>query len=85
MYPESDQTVLELKVTAQRFCKRHRIDIGQSRLKRIVLKTVKRMEREADRLTRIEIITPDGYKFIDYTDPTGESAVRNVMREVAFG
>ncbi|RAV34878.1 hypothetical protein [Corynebacterium heidelbergense] len=80
-----DQTVLELKTTAQHYCKRHRIDINQHRLKRIVLKVVKRMEREADRLTRIEIITPDGYRCIDYSDPTGESAVRNIMREAIAG
>lgn len=80
-----DQTVLELKTTALFYCKSNRININRNRLTRIVLKVVKRMEREADRLTRIEIITPDGYKFIDYADPTGESAVRNIMREAAFG
>lgn len=85
MSAEPNKTVFELKVSARRFCKSNRIDINERRLTRIVLKVVKRMEREADRLTRIEIITPDGYRCIDYSDPTGESAVRNIMREAISG
>ena len=77
--------VFELKVSAQAFCRRHKIEIGQSRLMRIVRKVVRRAEHEQRRLERVEITTPDGYKFIDYQDPTGESAVRNIMREIVAG
>ena len=77
--------VFELKLTAQAFCRRNKIDIGQPRLMRIIRKVVKRAEHEQRRLERVEITTPDGYSFIDYQDPTGESAVRNIMREVVAG
>ena len=61
------------------------IHIGHTRLRRIVQKTIRRMEHEQKRFERMEITTPDGYSFIDYQDPTGESAVRNIMREVVAG
>ena len=77
--------VFELKLTAQAFCRRNKIDIGQPRLTRIIRKVIKRAEHEQKRLERVEITTPDGYSFIDYQDPTGESAVRNIMREVVAG
>lgn len=77
--------VFELKLSAQAFCRRHKIDINQRRLMRIIRKVVKRAEHEQRRLERVEITTPDGYSFIDYQDPTGESAVRNIMREVVAG
>ena len=77
--------VFELKLTAQAFCRRNKIDIGQPRLTRIIRKVIKRAEHEQRRLERVEITTPDGYRFIDYQDPTGESAVRNIMREVVAG
>ena len=77
--------VFELKLTAQAFCRRNKIDIGQPRLMRIIRKVIKRAEHEQRRLERMEITTPDGYSFIDYQDPTGESAVRNIMREVVAG
>ena len=78
-------TVFELKVSARKFCKRNRIDINEHRLMRIIRKVIKRAEHEQRRLERVEITTPDGYSFIDYQDPTGESAVRNIMREVVAG
>ncbi|WP_426716490.1 hypothetical protein ACEN19_11090 [Corynebacterium auriscanis] len=74
--------VFELKVSARKFCRQNRIEINEYRLKRIVKKFVARMEHEQRRLEQIEITTPDGYRFIDYRDPTGESAVRNIMREI---
>lgn len=74
--------VFELKLSAQAFCRRNKIEIGQSRLMRIVRKVIKRAEHERRRLERMEITTPDGYSFIDYRDPTGESAVQNIMREL---
>src|SRR5699024_1675745 len=77
--------VFELKVSARKFCKRNRIDINEHRLMRIIRKVIKRAEHEQRRLERVEITTPDGYSFIDYQDPTGESAVRNIMREVVAG
>ena len=77
--------VFELKLSAQAFCRRNKIEINQNRLMRIVRKVVRRAEHEQRRLERVEITTPDGYKFIDYQDPTGESAVRNIMREVVAG
>ena len=77
--------VFELKLSAQAFCRRNKIEINQRRLMRIVRKVVRRAEHEQRRLERVEITTPDGYSFIDYQDPTGESAVRNIMREVVAG
>ena len=77
--------VFELKVSAQAFCRRNKIEINRNRLMRIVRKVVRRAEHEQRRLERVEITTPDGYSFIDYQDPTGESAVRNIMREVVAG
>ena len=77
--------VFELKVSAQAFCRRNKIEINRNRLMRIVRKVVRRAEHEQKRLERVEITTPDGYKLIDYQDPTGESAVRNIMREIVAG
>lgn len=74
--------VFELKTSARDFCLRHKIDIGERKLTRMVVKVIKRAEHERKRLERMEITTPDGYSFIDYQDPTGESAVRNIMREI---
>ena len=77
-----NESVFDLKVSAQKFCKRMKINISQDSLTRIVLKTRKRMEHEQRRLERMEITTTDGFSFIDYKDPTGESAVQNIMREI---
>lgn len=66
-------------------CREYGIGIGEQRLKRIILKVVKRMERERARLERVEFMTSDDVRVIDYQDPTGESAVRNVMRMVVSG
>lgn len=76
---------LQLTISAKEFCEGAGIQIGHTRLRRIVQKTIRRMEHEQKRFERMEITTPDGYKFIDYQDPTGESAVRNIMREVVAG
>ena len=73
---------LQLTISAKEFCAANGIHIGHTRLRRIVQKTIRRMEHERRRLERMEITTPDGYSFIDYRDPTGESAVRNIMREI---
>ena len=77
-----DQEVFELKLSAQKFCRRYKIEVSQYRLMRIVRKVVRRAMHEQKRLERVEITTPDGYSFIDYKDPTGESAVQNIMREI---
>ena len=77
-----DQEVFELKLSAQRFCRHHKIEVSRYRLMRIVRKVVRRSMHEQKRLERVEIVTPDGYSFIDYKDPTGESAVQNIMREI---
>ena len=77
--------VFELKLSAQAFCRRNKIEINRNRLMRIIRKVIKRAEHEQKRLERVEITTPDGYSFIDYQDPTGESAVRNIMREIIAG
>ena len=66
-------------------CREYGIGIGEQRLKRIILKVVKRMESERARLERVEFMTPDDVRVIDYQDPTGESAVRNVMRMIVSG
>lgn len=75
-------SVLELTLSAKSFCEMNSISIGHTRIRRIVLKVRKRMEHEQRRLERMEITTTDGFQFIDYKDPTGESAVRNIMREI---
>lgn len=80
--PVSERSVFDLKVSARKFCKRMKINITERALTRIVLKTRKRMEHEQHRLERMEITTTDGFSFIDYKDPTGESAVQNIMREI---
>ena len=77
--------VFELKTEAKRMCRQYRIGIGEQRLKRIILKVVKRMEAEQARLERVEITTGDDVRVIDYQDPTGESAIRHIMRAVASG
>ena len=77
--------VFELTAEAKKMCREHGIGIGEQRLKRIVLRVVKRMEREQARLQRVEITTGDDVRVIDYKDPTGESAVRNVMRMIVSG
>lgn len=66
-------------------CREYGIGIGEQRLKRIILQVVRRMEREQARLERVEVTTGDDVRVIDYQDPTGESAVRNVMRMVVSG
>lgn len=66
-------------------CREYGIGIGEQRLKRIILQVVRRMEREQARLERVEFTTGDDVRVIDYQDPTGESAVRNVMRMVVSG
>lgn len=66
-------------------CREYGIGIGEQRLKRIILQVVRRMEREQTRLERVEFMTSDDVRVIDYQDPTGESAVRNVMRMVVSG
>lgn len=66
-------------------CREYGIGIGEQRLKRIILQVVRRMERERARLERVEVMTSDDVRVIDYQDPTGESAVRNVMRMVVSG
>lgn len=76
---------LELTLSAKRFCETNGIEIGHTRLRRIIQKVIRRMEHERRRLEEVEITTPDGHKFIDYQDPTGESAVRNIMREIITG
>lgn len=73
---------LQLTISAKAFCEENGIHIGHTRLRRIVQKTIRRMEHERERLEEIKITTPDGHSFIDYRDPTGESAVRNIMREL---
>ncbi|MEJ4112736.1 hypothetical protein ACGE24_03960 [Corynebacterium kroppenstedtii] len=73
---------LDLTISAKRFCQANKIQIGHTRLRRIIQKVIRRMEHEQRRLEQVEITTPDGYSFIDYQDPTGESAVRNIMREI---
>lgn len=77
--------VFDLTTEAKKMCRQYRIDIGEKRLRRIILKVVKRMECEQDRLERVEVTTADDVRVIDYQDPTGESAVRNVMRMVVSG
>ena len=76
------ESVFDLKVSAQKFCKRMKINVSRGALTRAVLKVRKRMEHEQRRLERMEITTTDGFSFIDYKDPTGESAVQNIMREI---
>ena len=77
--------VFDLTDEAKKMCSEYGIGIGEQRLKRIILKVVKRMEREQARLERVEVTTSDDVRVIDYQDPTGESAVRNVMRMVVSG
>ena len=77
--------VFDLTQQAKAMCREHGIEIGEQRLKRIVLRVVKRMERERARLEWVEITTGDDVRVVDYQDPTGESAVRNVMRMVVSG
>ena len=77
--------VFDLTDEAKKMCSEYGIGIGEQRLKRIILKVVKRMERERARLERVEVMTSDDVRVIDYQDPTGESAVRNVMRMVVSG
>lgn len=74
--------VFDLTTEAKKMCRQYRIDIGEKRLRRVILKVVKRMEREQARLERVEFTTSDDVRVIDYQDPTGESAVRNVMRMI---
>lgn len=77
--------VFDFTAEAKKMCREYGIGIGEQRLKRIILKVVKRMERERARLERVEFMTSDDVRVIDYQDPTGESAVRNVMRMVVSG
>lgn len=74
--------IKELSRTSQKFCRDNGIWIGDARCMKIASKIVKRMEHEQRRLERMEITTTDGFSFIDYKDPTGESAVQNIMREI---
>lgn len=75
--------VFDLTQEAKKMCREYGIGIGEQRLKRIVLRVVKRMEREAARLESRESTDLEGFSVLDYQDPTGEAAVRNVMRELA--
>lgn len=50
--------------------------------KRIVLNAIRRMEREEDRLFGLRFETSDDYKIFSYSDPTGETAVRNLIRHM---
>lgn len=74
--------VFDLTTEAKKMCRECGIGIGEQRLKRIIIQAVRRMEREQARLERVEVTTGDDVRVIDYQDPTGESAVRNVMRMI---
>lgn len=50
--------------------------------KRIVLTAIRRMEKETDRLAGLCFETSDDYLTMSHSDPTGEQAVRNVIRSL---
>lgn len=47
---------------------------------KLVKKLRKKMERERQRLTEKEATTPAEIRLLPHSDPTGEQAVRNVIR-----
>lgn len=77
--------VFDLTQQAKKRCREYGVEIGEQRLKRIVLRVVKRMEREAARRESVETTDLEGFSVLGYHDPTGETAVRNVLRELVSG
>lgn len=56
------------------------VEVSRTFMMRLVTKTMKRMEYERRRLEAMLVDTPDCYSVIAHSDPTGEQAVRNVIR-----
>lgn len=50
--------------------------------KRIALKAIRVAEHEDDRLFHLRLETTDDYKSTSYSDPTGDQAVRNILRSL---
>lgn len=57
-------------------------NFGFKQCKRIVLKAIRRIEIEETRLFGLTFETSDDYRTTSYSDPTGEQAVRNVIRSL---
>lgn len=58
------------------------MNFGFKQCKRIVLSAIRRIEREEERLFGLRFETSDDYRSISHSDPTGEQAVRNVIRSL---
>lgn len=72
----------DLIVTAQKFAVEHGFTISLSKARRLALAVQKRMEREDHRRFVGWFETSDDYRATTNSDPTGEQAVRNVLREM---
>ena len=74
--------VLSLTKATLEYSEANRLGLGFGQCQRIVLKVVRRMEREATRLNEVWAVAPDSYKTLSYSDPTGEAAVEAAMKEI---
>ncbi|MEJ5928721.1 hypothetical protein WG915_08850 [Corynebacterium sp. H128] len=74
--------VLELTKAAAGFADSNGIGLGFQRCRKIVLKEIRIYEREVERTSGLCFETSDDYKTTTYSDPTGETAVRNAIRSL---
>lgn len=74
--------VLSLTKSAVEYSKAHGLGFGFQRCRKIVLKEIRAVEREMDRVSGLCFETTDDYRTTTFSDPTGEQAVRNVIRSM---
>ena len=74
--------VLALTKSALNFSRDNKLGFGFQRCRKIVLKEIRAYEREMDRRAGLCFETSDDYRSTTHSDPTGEQAVRNVIRSM---
>ena len=74
--------VRSLTQSAFDFAKKNGLHLSVSRCRRIVLKEIRIIGREDERRFGLRFETSDDYRTTSYSDPTGEQAVRNVIRSL---
>lgn len=72
--------ILALTKKAFEYSQAHKLGFGFARCQKMVLKEIRIYERELDRRAGLCFETTDDYLTTTYSDPTGEQAVRSVIR-----
>lgn len=74
--------VQSLSHAALKFSRENNLGFGFQRCRKIVLKEIRIYEREVERRAGLCFETSDDYRSTTHSDPTGEQAVRNVIRSM---